>query len=325
MSRKHTLSLHWHIHKRHGSSSQPSSPSTPTSLHGQLPASPITPVDARPQEKPVPTKEEAKSDAKEVWAKIQSSIRDDWEWPNPPESIQPIDNSRHYEEREISTTRPSSPVDGITIHMPTTPQSRSTLKETTRRSMLDEMQWNEGLRTYVERRNAWTGGVEVIMPAGLTRTHSNVQHAVQNQKTMLDNFERESKPEPITRTSSTISSGQSPIPRPKTQTWVSEDTQLQDFTSAKSSLEGSEDSQSENEPLLETEPDINPVTNDRAIELVPHYHPTLPEDHYISQQLKDPAGEIKIYQNLVVEGKPPIVPIPLSSVIKACVAGLKAS
>ena len=52
-----------------------------------------------------------------------------------------------------------------------------------RRQMLDEMQWNRNLRHYHRRRLAWTGGVEIVIPVEMERTHENITKATQNQQT----------------------------------------------------------------------------------------------------------------------------------------------
>ena len=115
--------------------------------------------------RPVTSKanEEAVRTAKQ---QIRSKLREDWTWPptssSPPETLDSEDAASEWRERDSDSSLASTPQDRSpnpykydspdSLH-----QSLVFRKRRRKRRMREEMEWNEGLRTYVERRDAWAG------------------------------------------------------------------------------------------------------------------------------------------------------------------------
>ncbi|KAL6717349.1 hypothetical protein ACLMJK_005264 [Lecanora helva] len=113
---------------------------------------------------------------------ISEKVREDWTWSpgnTPPKS--PFDNTTEWRERESdSEYGPPSPVlnaDPYRFDSPESVARPGVSKKRKRRMLLEEeMEWNDGLRTFQERRNAWTGAKmrppsprrEAISPCGMT-------------------------------------------------------------------------------------------------------------------------------------------------------------
>ncbi|KAL9132088.1 MAG: hypothetical protein Q9217_000124 [Psora testacea] len=103
---------------------------------------------------------------REAKCEIKSKLREDWEWPFPSSScilttcFPPDGDGIEWRERasdsEIcSLTEPSDPYKFDTPDAVSPPIVGTKIK---RAEMFnDEMTWNEGLRNFVERRDAWTG------------------------------------------------------------------------------------------------------------------------------------------------------------------------
>lgn len=107
-------------------------------------------------------KEEAIRLAKQ---QIRSKLREDWTWPptsSSPDALTPTDTFSEWRERDSDSSLASQPQDSNpdpykydspdSLHQPVLSRKRKR-----KRRLRDEMEWNEGLRTYTERRDAWTG------------------------------------------------------------------------------------------------------------------------------------------------------------------------
>ena len=118
-----------------------------------------------------------KQEAKKIWAETEPLIRNDWQWPNPPHSTRQIDTSQEYAERTIST--PSETLIDLTS------AAGTKRKREIRVDLLEEMKWNSGLRTFEQRRNAWTGAVHVFLPPEESTEHVTVQSMREKPLEML--------------------------------------------------------------------------------------------------------------------------------------------
>ena len=107
-----------------------------------------------------------KQEAKKIWAETEPLIRNDWQWPNPPQSTRQINTNREYAERTISTPNETA----IDLSSATGAKRKREI----RTDLIDEMSWNTGLRTFEQRRNAWTGAVHVFLPPGDSVDHATV-------------------------------------------------------------------------------------------------------------------------------------------------------
>ncbi|CAF9922168.1 MAG: hypothetical protein ALECFALPRED_002039 [Alectoria fallacina] len=96
---------------------------------------------------------------------IRSKLREDWTWPptsSPPDTLDSLDAISEWCERDsdssIAHTPPGLNPDPYkydspdSLHQPVLSRKRKR-----QRRLKEEMEWNEGLRTYVERRDAWAG------------------------------------------------------------------------------------------------------------------------------------------------------------------------
>lgn len=96
---------------------------------------------------------------------IRSKLREDWAWPptsSPPDALESPDNISEWRDRDSDSSLASTPQDPNSdpykydspdsLHQPVL-----TRKRKRKRRLREEMEWNEGLRTYVERRDAWAG------------------------------------------------------------------------------------------------------------------------------------------------------------------------
>lgn len=110
---------------------------------------------------------------------IRSKLREDWTWPpttsSTPFAIDPPDNISEWRERDSDSSLASQPRDSNpdpykydtpdSLHQPVLSRKRKR-----KRRLREEMEWNEGLRTYTERRDAWTGArttLTLTLPAPL--------------------------------------------------------------------------------------------------------------------------------------------------------------
>jgi hypothetical protein len=101
---------------------------------------------------------------RETNREIRANLRDDWKWPFGGPTHNRIDDDTQWRERYASASSShgsSSPnpykyddPDSISLQVESRKSDRS-------QDLLDELCWNEGLRTYIARRNDWTGGSNV--------------------------------------------------------------------------------------------------------------------------------------------------------------------
>ena len=103
-------------------------------------------------------------DVKAVKREISANTREDWVWPDPlplPHTIR-INDETQWRPRTMDSSSPSplsSTPDPYRFESPDSVAEESVShKKKRQRLQLEEMRWNTGLRTFVERRNAWTGG-----------------------------------------------------------------------------------------------------------------------------------------------------------------------
>ncbi|MCJ1250663.1 hypothetical protein MMC30_007891 [Trapelia coarctata] len=110
---------------------------------------------------------------RETNREICTNLRNDWDWPSPNPSRNRIEASTPWRERESSPSS-SSEQDSPDPYKYDTPDSvaecREGKKRKRRERFMEEVAWNEGLRTFVERRNVWTGGAfTTTSPIGLLK------------------------------------------------------------------------------------------------------------------------------------------------------------
>ncbi|MCJ1472006.1 hypothetical protein MMC13_000650 [Lambiella insularis] len=100
--------------------------------------------------------------ARETNRAIRSKLRDDWDWPQMPSQHTRVDHDTAWRGRYSGASSPSSSPSSPNPYRFDTPDSIAFEVESRRRTrgvrLLEEMRWNDGLRTYITRRNDWTGG-----------------------------------------------------------------------------------------------------------------------------------------------------------------------
>ena len=105
---------------------------------------------------------------RETNREIRSHLRDDWTWPVATSAQNRIEATTPWRERESSPSS-SSEQDSPDLYKYDMPESVAEWQEGKRRKrrewFLEETGWNEGLSTFVQRRNAWTGGVYSSPPS----------------------------------------------------------------------------------------------------------------------------------------------------------------
>lgn len=96
---------------------------------------------------------------------IRSKLHEDWVWPLPPNidrGLENPDSINEWRERDSASSFSPSPPNSLTDpYKYESPDSLAqpavSRKSKRKRKLEEEMTWNEGLKTYVERRDAWAG------------------------------------------------------------------------------------------------------------------------------------------------------------------------
>lgn len=125
----------------------------------------VSDLQPRPTKKPVTSKltDEVIRAAKQ---QIRSKLKEDWTWPPTssfhPDTLDSEDAIVEWRERDSDSSLASTPQDPTpdpykydspdSLHQPILSRKRKR-----KRRLKEEMEWNDGLRIYVERRDAWAG------------------------------------------------------------------------------------------------------------------------------------------------------------------------
>ncbi|MCJ1283500.1 hypothetical protein MMC26_002830 [Xylographa opegraphella] len=157
--------------------------------------------------------------ARETNRNIRAHVRDDWQWPPPP-NVQNdrIDAETKWCERrsDASGSSDSCAPDPYKFEDPDSIAGEvSSQKRKRRRQYLEEMDWNEGLRIYVTRRNDWTGGrfsSELSQEHGIVRTGTTADRASSQEDTVP--VEMVPLPPPLIPSSNLIRSSITPASYP---------------------------------------------------------------------------------------------------------------
>ena len=222
---------------------------------------------------------------------LSDRVRDDWDWPNTPEcwsaSDEEVRGVSEFRERYYGTTDPefesdkeaesSASADPYQFDSPDSIgddllRKKQTRKRKRRLAQESEMEWNQGLSTFVSRRDVWTGAAAVK------------KYGVQQQT------------QPPTETSPSY---------------------LSIFGNGDVNANEAEATAILN-PLIPAPTDSS-SKNDPADPLIP-LAPTLLHDNPIRASIK-PKVYSDIYNNIVVVGRSPSVPVNLSDMTRALVHG----
>ena len=98
---------------------------------------------------------------RETNREICTHLRDDWKWPQASRSENRIDSDTKWRERALGSASPSPP-SSPNPYRYDSPDSVSHQVSADKSKRLEELlaetKWNDGLKTYINRRNDWTGG-----------------------------------------------------------------------------------------------------------------------------------------------------------------------
>ena len=136
-----------------------------------------------------PRKDSPAVDVKAVKREIIANTREDWVWPDPlrlPHTNRINDETR-WQPRTMNSSS-SSPLssspDPYRFESPDSVAEESiSTKNKRQRLQIEEMRWNSGLRIFVERRNAWTGGGFAPTPTQGKPVFESVKDVIRDSRT----------------------------------------------------------------------------------------------------------------------------------------------
>ncbi|OAP54670.1 hypothetical protein AYL99_11118 [Fonsecaea erecta] len=276
---------------------------------------------------------------------VLSMVRDDWEWPPPPSSSPttspPVGNGGRspiphrepitYRLREEAhsdlemddfAAKRRAKSDPYKFESPEAVGTVMAERRRKRRKMQEEeMSWNEGLRIWVERRDAWTGALQQKphstrpterRPSSTTKRHSYKSRLSQvftgHKGDQPNSTDGGSTSWPVSPASPTPECSSGDSVEATSATRISTNTTAEPLSPSSSSQPPS--SPSASSPSTEPGP------------WIPIYPPILPQDNIIRERIK-PSAYPTIYSKIVVQGLTPNVPIPLCHMIPALVEGWK--
>lgn len=294
MPRRHSLSLGFHLHRRH--KSQPSETTRHDADTSSMDST-ATPSTESPLPSPALTKTDLAAAARETRDHLHTVVRNDWEFPAPPALAPPdLPPDTPYLQRTFSLSSPSpspsrSPLAAnasapcrtsrnIQSHDPYRFADPSAIgssilerKAKRQRILREEVASNAGLRTFMARRNAWTGALFAQMPNDAPVRHDVViLHSI---------------PDPLV-----LAQGQIQSPLEDTVTPATEHTPSSPRT----------------------------FIDDNATELLPLSPPLIHPSHPVRARISE-ASYPAIYTRVVVQGTRPSVPINLADMTRALVKG----
>ncbi|EXJ54581.1 hypothetical protein A1O7_09922 [Cladophialophora yegresii CBS 114405] len=279
---------------------------------------------------------------------ILSLVRDDWDWPNlPPEALaddnkrilprEPISFRLREEaqsdiEAEVPHNKRRSKSDPYKFESPDTVGDVIAERRRKRRKQAEEeMAYNEGLRIWQERRDAWTGALQhrpynnrptERRPSPTTKRpsyKSRLSQVFVRDKAADHNPRAHSQSLSTDGGSSWPASPVSPTPE------SSSINSLEAVTPGITTGTTTNTTVEPNTPLTPVSTTVPTASSSSTTEpgpWLPIYPPMLPKDDIISEKIK-PAAYPTIYSKIVVQGLSPNIPIPLSHMIPALVEGWK--
>lgn len=261
----------------------------------------------KPAKKSATTTKAQESALRATKKEISEKFREDWEWPPSPSGYTSfvdadMENTREWRERdsdsEYSPPRPVSNSDPYRFDSPELiPQHTLSRKRTRKELLQEEMTWNEGLRTFMERRDDWSGAR--IRPASPTfdiPMHDHPTTPMQQTTSYTSHIESYLPSPPLPSP---------PIPHPSRSPF------------SPSNIPAS--SSSYNICSSASPPPLHPQS---STTLIPLPAPILPSTHPIRASIT-PSTYTSIYDKIILRGLSPSIPINLKDVTLALVAGWK--
>lgn len=181
----------------------------------------------------------------------------------------------------------------------------------------DEMRWNIGLRTWVERRDAWTGArLKEDVLATEDRERGAAVHTP--GETQATGAERDGTADLVARTGSSLAIAEKEGEPQQTQADQALDEAAKESTETGLAVPGPELSSHE-EPVSPPPPPSAGEVRDPLIPVAPSF---IPVSNPVRASIT-PAMYPSIYSKVVVQALTPTVPINLADVVKAMVQGWK--
>lgn len=214
---------------------------------------------------------------------------------------------------------------------------KSSILERGRRRRADlerEMKWNPGLRFFTERRDAWTGArkrrsvvgaqrrrasslSEEGGMASLSRNGDIVRTSESDSRAKASSSEETSSPVGLPRDLLEVMTLSAEKSRDTTTTTLEDKDGFNEYD-----LDGEDDPDEDND-YDGGDRDSGICNYDSDDSVVPVMEPFLPETNYVRSSIT-PAIYASLYSKVIVQGLTPTIPINLSDVTKALVAGWKA-
>lgn len=314
-----TLHAHSHTHPPspflHNLTQRLRKGSNASSHSGEHPASPKPP----PVVDPVKKTESSRAARRMLF----SMVRDDWEYPSTTvrhsdsglphreptayrlreESQSDIEADEFYLRRGLRSSSKSDP-NPYKFENPDDVGNFVAERLRKRRRLLEEeMQWNEGLRTWTQRRDAWTGAVKhrPIMADNHAEPNTNTRSSPSSKRPSQHKSRLSHSLIPMHGhghgRNASNSTNNSPVGSPQSSS-----------SPESSSIDSNLDS-------VASDPAIGPW--------IPVFPPILPQEDVLRDRIK-PQAYSTIYSKVVVQSMTPNVPIPLKHMIPALVEGWKA-
>ncbi|KIX96596.1 uncharacterized protein Z520_07862 [Fonsecaea multimorphosa CBS 102226] len=312
--------------------------SSNASSYASDPSSPLSPTDPT-------SRTEATRAARRM---VLSMVRDDWEWPPDPSPTPTANNNNNgggrspiphrepltYRLREeaqsdleiedYASKRRAAKSDPYKFESPEAVGTVIAERRRKRRKMQEEeMSWNEGLKTWHERRDAWTGALQQKpnsnKPTERRPSSTTKRPSYKSRLSQVFTGHKGDQAQPNSTDGGSTSwpvSPASPTPECSSVDSVEEPTSATRTTTNTTAepLSPSSTSQPPSSPSSSTSTEPGPW--------IPIYPPILPQDNIIRERIK-PSAYPTIYSKIVVQGLTPNVPIPLCHMIPALVEGWK--
>ncbi|EGE77822.1 hypothetical protein BDDG_00759 [Blastomyces dermatitidis ATCC 18188] len=209
---------------------------------------------------------------------------------------------------------------------PRTPCGRVFWKKRKRRKVVEEeAAWNEGLRIWIERRDAWTGAI-LRKPTAVSQRSGSILGATGSSEASGAGSCANEESEDVDMAPLEPSEKGDTSSQPLSSSGTDMQTAKARISSPPDSL-GNKGINGAASPInTYTNPDFNPNhlrVPDSEEPLIPVVEPLLPITNPVRASIK-PAIYPSIYSKVVIQSLTPAIPINLSDVTKALVQGWKA-
>ncbi|KAI4111192.1 MAG: hypothetical protein LQ345_006841 [Seirophora villosa] len=267
---------------------------------------------------------------------VLANLKEDWIWSRaldqPDRRFPRRRNSTQWRERESDSTPRASRSPSPSSQNPYRFESpdavkplASTLPSKRRKLMKEELEWNEGLRTFVERRNCWTGAE---WPALAQSEHLPENPVARTNSVALISTTLATSQEDLLcrNTRGSAAFGTSDTEKSIAMSNAALDTSASILSSNSPSARTSESSHvfsRSSTTCCQPSPPSSSNMKDPTLALVPLAPPLLSPTTHPDLAEITPAIYPTIYSRCVVQGLAPSFPINLKDVVRSLVQGWK--